>query len=103
MLPVLFHIGLHPIGTHEFFVLLGAIAATLVYLHEAERRALLDDRLLAIGIGFDIEFVRGNQVVWEGLTCSQLFLIPSTMLLILYFWRQWARGAYAATALKGGT
>ena len=103
MLPVLFHIGPYPIGTHDFFVLLGVIAATLVYLYEADRRTLLDDRLLAIGIGLDVEFVRGNQVVWEGLTRSQLFLIPSTMLLLLYFWRQLAHGAYAATALKGGT
>ncbi len=48
---------------------------------------------------FAVEFVRGNEVVWEGLTRSQLFLIPSTMLLLLvYFRRQWAHGAYTATA-----
>lgn len=43
---------------------------------------------------FAVEFVRGNLVVWEGLTRSQLFLIPSTLLLLAYFWRQWRRDAY---------
>lgn len=43
---------------------------------------------------FAVEFVRGNEVVWAGLTRSQLFLIPSTLLLLLYFWRQWRRGIY---------
>ncbi len=43
---------------------------------------------------FAVEYVRGNQVVWEGLSRSQLFLIPSTILLLLYFGRQWQRGVY---------
>ncbi|HSH77503.1 MAG TPA: prolipoprotein diacylglyceryl transferase family protein [Herpetosiphonaceae bacterium] len=264
MLPVLFHIGPYPIGTHDCLVLLGVVAATLVYLYEAERRAMLNDQLLSIAIGalfcgavaaklstawrylafapepsllgmmeqggksilgglagayagavltkrligyreptgdlfapavalgmaigrwgcflteqigtptelpwgisvskqaaahipscpycgsgvklhpsfiyeiifhalmfgclwwlrprvsikgdllkiyllayalfrFAVEFVRGNQVVWEGLTRSQLFLIPSTLLLLLYFWRRWARGAHTPTTLQGGT
>ena len=34
---------------------------------------------------FFVEFVRGNEVVWQGLTRSQLFLIPSTLLLLWYF------------------
>ena len=37
---------------------------------------------------FLIEFVRGNEVVWAGLTRSQLFLIPSTLLLAGYFVRR---------------
>ena len=32
---------------------------------------------------FAVEFVRGNQVVWHGLSRSQLFLIPATILLIV--------------------
>ena len=36
---------------------------------------------------FLVEFVRGNEVVWHGLTRSQLFLVPSTMLLVWYFAR----------------
>lgn len=55
--------------------------------------------LLAYAIfRFAVEFVRGNQVVWEGLTRSQIFLIPSTILLLLYFVRQWRRGAYILPA-----
>ena len=40
---------------------------------------------------FLIEFVRGNEVVWAGLTRSQLFLIPSTLLLAGYFLRRAGR------------
>lgn len=56
---------------------------------------LLKIYLLAYALfRFAVEFVRGNQVVWEGLTRSQLFLIPSALLLLIYFLRQWRRGAY---------
>jgi prolipoprotein diacylglyceryltransferase len=34
---------------------------------------------------FLIEFVRGNPVVWHGLTRSQLFLIPSILVLAITF------------------
>jgi prolipoprotein diacylglyceryl transferase len=37
---------------------------------------------------FFVEFVRGNDVVWQGLTRSQLFLIPSALLLAWYFARR---------------
>jgi prolipoprotein diacylglyceryltransferase len=36
---------------------------------------------------FFVEFVRGNPPLWNGLSASQLFLIPSTLLLVLYFVR----------------
>jgi prolipoprotein diacylglyceryl transferase len=49
---------------------------------------------------FFVEFVRGNLIVWEGLTRSQLFLIPSTLLLLCYFWRQWRRGVYRLPPLS---
>jgi phosphatidylglycerol---prolipoprotein diacylglyceryl transferase len=49
---------------------------------------------------FGVEFVRGNQEMWAGLTGPQLFLIPSTLLLAVYFWRQWSRGAYAASGAR---
>lgn len=38
MLPVLFHLGGHPIGTHEFFVGLGVLAGAVLVLMEARRR-----------------------------------------------------------------
>ena len=37
---------------------------------------------------FLVEFVRGNPVVWHGLTRSQLFLIPSMLLLMIVFLRR---------------
>jgi hypothetical protein len=37
-----------------------------------------------------VEFVRGNEVVWRGLTRSQLFLIPAMLFLAAYFVR-WLR------------
>lgn len=48
---------------------------------------------------FFVEFVRGNDYLWEGLSGSQLFLAPSALVLIAYFVRQLSRGAYAS----GGT
>ena len=260
MLPVLFHIGSYPVGTHDFFVLLGVVAATMIYFYEARRREMLNEQLTTVAIGalfcgavaaklstawqyvavvsdpsvwgmliqggksilggllgayigavltkrlvgyheptgdlfapavalgmaigrwgcflteqigtptslpwgiavshavaehipncpycgsgvkmhpsfiyeiifhavmfgwlwwlrprvyvrgellkiyllsyalfrFVVEFVRGNLVVWQGLTRSQLFLIPSTLLLLAYFWRQWRRGVYAIPSL----
>lgn len=51
---------------------------------------------------FAVEFVRGNEIVWASLTRSQLFLIPSTLLLLVYFWRQWRRGVYRLPALAIG-
>jgi len=47
---------------------------------------------------FLVEFVRGNRVVIFRLTRPQLFLIPATGLLLAYFWRQLARGAYRTQA-----
>ena len=37
---------------------------------------------------FFVEFVRGNDVMWLGLTGSQLFLVPSTLALAVYFARR---------------
>jgi prolipoprotein diacylglyceryl transferase len=48
---------------------------------------------------FFVEFVRGNQPVWMGMSYSQLFLIPATLVLAGYFARQLARGAYEVPPL----
>jgi hypothetical protein len=50
---------------------------------------------------FLVEFVRGNEVVWAGLTRSQLFLIPSILLLAGYFVRLNRREPHALIALEG--
>jgi len=41
--------------------------------------------LLYVVFRFAVEFVRGNDVVWVGLTRSQLFLIPASLALAAYF------------------
>ena len=51
MHPILFHIGQFAVPSHEFFVLLGAVAATAVFAIEARRRRLSDERLLWIVAG----------------------------------------------------
>jgi prolipoprotein diacylglyceryltransferase len=43
---------------------------------------------------FVVEFVRGNEVVWAGLTRPQLFLLACSPLLVWHFVRQVRRGVY---------
>jgi prolipoprotein diacylglyceryltransferase len=51
--------------------------------------------LLAYGVfRFGIEFIRGNEVQWAGLTGPQLVLIPLVGLLVLHFARQLRSGVY---------
>jgi prolipoprotein diacylglyceryl transferase len=47
---------------------------------------------------FLVEFVRGNPELALGLSGSQLFLVPSTLLLLAYFVRQLVRDAYTVPA-----
>ena len=49
---------------------------------------------------FAVEFVRGNPAVWLGLSFSQLFLIPTTLVLLAYFVRRIARGVYRVPAFE---
>ena len=51
--------------------------------------------LLAYGLfRFGIEFIRGNEVQWLGLTGPQLVLIPLVALLVIHFVRQLRSGVY---------
>ena len=51
--------------------------------------------LLAYGLfRFGIEFIRGNEVQWLGLTGPQLVLIPLVALLVIHFVRQLWSGVY---------
>jgi phosphatidylglycerol:prolipoprotein diacylglycerol transferase len=50
---------------------------------------------------FAVEFVRGNDVVWGGLTRPQLFLIPATAALAVYFAERWAPRDHAALSCQG--
>jgi phosphatidylglycerol:prolipoprotein diacylglycerol transferase len=49
--PVLFEFGAVRIGTHDFFVGLGVLAAALVFGLETRRRRMTDDRLWAVVAG----------------------------------------------------
>ena len=60
---------------------------------------LLKVYLLAYALfRFAVEFVRGNPVLAWGLSRSQWFLLPSSLLLALHFWRQWRKRAYRVPA-----
>lgn len=51
MLPVLFHVGRFPVPTHDFFTLLGVLAAAVVFFLEARRRGVLEEKLLYVVLG----------------------------------------------------
>jgi prolipoprotein diacylglyceryl transferase len=51
MHPVLFHIGSLGVGSHNFFVTLGVLAATAVYFAEARRRGVLSEDVAVIALG----------------------------------------------------
>lgn len=44
---------------------------------------------------FAVEFVRGNEVVWHGLTRPQLFLLVTVPIVLLRIAWQWRQGRYA--------
>lgn len=104
-------VPLHPSFLYEIAFHLAAFAL-LVWLRP---RVKVEGELLKIyllayaGFRFFIEFVRANDVMWGGLTGPQLFLAPTSALLVWYFVRQWRRGAYqpgaaivASTPAQGG-
>jgi phosphatidylglycerol---prolipoprotein diacylglyceryl transferase len=93
---------MHPSFLYEI-VFHAAMFAGLLWLRSriAVKGELLKIYLLSYAIfRFGVEFVRGNEVVWNGLTRSQLFLIPTTLLLLAYFWRQWRRDVYRLPSLE---
>jgi len=51
VLPTLFQLGPYAVGTHDFFVMLGVVAATIVFCYEAQRRAMLSEQLIWIVVG----------------------------------------------------
>jgi phosphatidylglycerol:prolipoprotein diacylglycerol transferase len=83
-------VPLHPSFVYE----IAFHFAMLAVLLRLRRRSDLQGELFKVYLlayatfRFLIEFVRGNEVVWAGLTRSQLFLIPSTLLLAGYFLRR---------------
>jgi phosphatidylglycerol:prolipoprotein diacylglycerol transferase len=49
---------------------------------------------------FLVEFVRGNEVVWHGLTRPQLFLAVTIPILVLRIVHKWRSGSYAPAFSK---
>jgi phosphatidylglycerol---prolipoprotein diacylglyceryl transferase len=83
-------VPLHPSFVYEIAFHFAMLA---VLLHLRRRPDLQGELfriyLLAYAVfRFLVEFVRGNEVVWRGLTRSQLFLIPSVLLLAGSFLRR---------------
>jgi prolipoprotein diacylglyceryltransferase len=85
--PLWIGVPLHPSFVYE----IAFHFAMLAVLLRLRRRPDLEGELFKVYLlayavfRFLIEFVRGNEIVWAGLTRSQLFLIPSTLLLAAYF------------------
>jgi len=88
-------VALHPSFLYEIAFHLAMFVVLLWYLRPRVtiEGDLFKIYLLAYAVfRFFVEFVRGNVVMWHGLSGSQLFLIPSTIVLITYFVQQRARG-----------
>ena len=93
---------LHPSFVYEILFHVGMFALIWFRLRGVAplRHELLKVYLLAYAVfRFGVEFVRGNEVVWQGLTRSQIFLVPTTLLLALYFVRRWRSGAFRPGAM----
>jgi phosphatidylglycerol---prolipoprotein diacylglyceryl transferase len=93
----------HPSFIYEILFQL-AMFAVLWWLRPRVRAKgdLFKIYLLAYAVfRFVVEFVRGNDVVWNGLTRPQMFLIPAILALIWYFARRQVRGAYQTALVDG--
>jgi len=83
-------VPLHPSFAYEIVFHFAALAALLRLRRRPELSgSLFKLYLLAYALfRFAVELVRGNQVVWLGLTRSQLFLIPSAVALAVELWHR---------------
>lgn len=72
MVPVLFRIGPVSVGTHDFFVGLGVIAAAIPFFYEARRRGMVSDQLyLVVGLTLAAGAVGAKlSTVWEYLLAA---------------------------------
>jgi prolipoprotein diacylglyceryl transferase len=97
-------VALHPSFLYEIAFHLVMFVALLMYFRLRVRVEgdLFKIYLLAYAVfRFFVEFVRGNVIVWHGLSGSQLFLIPSSMLLLGYFVRQrWSEPSGSGGSLQ---
>jgi phosphatidylglycerol:prolipoprotein diacylglycerol transferase len=101
--PAWIGVPLHPSFVYEIAFHFAMLAVLLRLRRRPDLQGeLFKLYLLAYAVfRFLIEFIRGNEVVWAGLTRSQLFLIPSSLLLAAYFWRRRRRKLQILIPLVG--
>jgi len=93
-------VPMHPSFAYEIVFLIASFAV----LSWLRSRIAVPGELFKIFLAsyavfrFLVEFVRGNEQIWLGLSGTQLFLIPSTAVLLVYLARQFVRGAYSSAA-----
>src|SRR3712207_847255 len=83
MRPYLFSIGGVSVPTHDAFVLLGVLVATIVYAVEARRRGLTDERFVWIAVGALFFGAVGAKlsVIWRYIAAPEA---PSLTVMWLY-------------------
>ncbi|WP_214467480.1 prolipoprotein diacylglyceryl transferase [Microbacterium flavescens] len=99
-------VPLHPSFVYEIVFHLVAFAALWFWLRHRPIAAgeLLTLYVAAYGVfRFSVEFVRGNEVAWMGLTRPQLFLIVTIPLLLARIAYQAARGRLVVPAERMAT
>lgn len=90
-------VPLHPSFAYEIAFHLAAFAVLWWWLRRVELPpgTTFVWYVAAYGIfRFLVEFVRGNEVAWAGLTRPQLFLLATVPLVLARIAWQWRRGAY---------
>jgi phosphatidylglycerol:prolipoprotein diacylglycerol transferase len=92
--------ALHPSFAYE--IVFHAVMFALLWMRWRWEPVLRDELLKLYLLcytvfRFAVEFVRGNEVVWHGLTRHQLFLIPVFIWLVAHFLRR-SRGTAASAA-----
>lgn len=96
-------VRLHPSFLYE--IVFHAVAFVLVWCWLRHRLAAPGETLTLYLAGygvfrFVVEFVRGNDVVWEGLTRPQLFLLATVPLILARVAWQAHRGVYRSSSLQ---
>jgi prolipoprotein diacylglyceryltransferase len=97
-------VPLHPSFAYEIAFHLLALAALLRWRDRLSARGELFS-LYLIGYAafrFAVEFVRGNEVVFAGLTRPQLFLLACAPLGVWHMVRVWRAGGYARRPVLEG-
>lgn len=90
-------VGLHPSFVYEIVFHLVAFAALWFWLRHRSLPPGESFVWYVVSYGvfrFLVEFVRGNEVAWEGLTRPQLFLLATVPLVLARIAYQVRRGAY---------